>query len=585
MLRPLDARDPPEPALLKRSSGGALIAYVPKGRHELLVEGKIGGRDEIVLPVDGVLHNVLVATDNEWRVSGVDERFNATGQIRITRKDSGKPSPSGNVQRQQGRVPGFLIVERRFVLGLKWKIRTRVVRVSSNTAPVLTSFPLLPGERIVSGTVKMQRGAKGRRLAVINLPEGKRELSWVSSLDLAPRLELKALQDSLIMEKWIFQVGEMWRFSYSGIPPLLDTGQKTFDSYVPVWKPWPSETLTLTFSRPSPRKGPTLTSIRCRLTQKPGRKITVSSLDWTLRSSLGGSHTVRLPAGSKIRKFVVDGRNVTFDPEQPSVAVPLHPGNIHVQLEWIEPRGMSRRFRTTPVDLGLPLSNIRIDLEYPRDRWILMTGGPQLGPAVLFWGSVVVVLALAAVLGRISGPPMGFVGWSILGIGLMPVSIPAAFVVTGWLMAFHLRARHSERIKNLSPWLFNLIQVGLLLLTLAGASALLYAVQQGLLGSPDMRITGNGSHAGFLSWYQDRASRMPSAWAVSLSIWSYRAAMLFWALWLSFNIVRWGGWGWNAFCLEGAWKRMGWKGFFKRKGKDRNLSGEERADSASSERP
>jgi len=42
---------------------------------------------------------------------------------------------------------------------------------------------------------------------------------------------------------------------------------------------------------------------------------------------------------------------------------------------------------------------------------------------------------------------------------------------------------------------FNLAQVGLVVLTLSSLVLLFDAVQQGLLGTPDMQITGNQSTA------------------------------------------------------------------------------------------
>jgi len=44
---------------------------------------------------------------------------------------------------------------------------------------------------------------------------------------------------------------------------------------------------------------------------------------------------------------------------------------------------------------------------------------------------------------------------------------------------------------------------------------------------------------GALSWFVDRtAGASPSAGAISLSLWFYRAAMLAWALWLSLALLR-----------------------------------------------
>jgi hypothetical protein len=64
------------------------------------------------------------------------------------------------------------------------------------------------------------------------------------------------------------------------------------------------------------------------------------------------------------------------------------------------------------------------------------------------------------------------------------------------------------------------------------------------------------SPAGYeqLSWFEDRSAGVtPSAGAISISIWFYRAAMLAWALWLSFALLRWLPWAWRAYAHQGLW--------------------------------
>ncbi len=137
----------------------------------------------------------------------------------------------------------------------------------------------------------------------------------------------------------------------------------------------------------------------------------------------------------------------------------------------------------------------------------------------------------------------------------MPVSIPAAFIVSMWLICLHLRQRFKDRLGQAPAYAFNLVQAALVILTAVAIGALIFAVQQGLLGHPDMQISGNGSYSGHLAWYQDRAEAVPQAWFVSLPLWAYRCAMLLWALWLSFSLIKWLAWGWQAFSTEGAWKK------------------------------
>jgi hypothetical protein len=78
---------------------------------------------------------------------------------------------------------------------------------------------------------------------------------------------------------------------------------------------------------------------------------------------------------------------------------------------------------------------------------------------------------------------------------------------------------------------------------------LVSAIPYGLLGSPDMGVRGD------LHWFVDRtASELPQPFVISVSIWFYKLAMLLWALWLSFALLRWLPWAWRQYAIEGVWR-------------------------------
>jgi hypothetical protein len=139
-------------------------------------------------------------------------------------------------------------------------------------------------------------------------------------------------------------------------------------------------------------------------------------------------------------------------------------------------------------------------------------------------------------------------------VGLSQAEPLSALAVAGWLVLLGRRARLPEAI---SKYTFNLLQVVLGILTLVALAALFGAIQQGLLGLPDMQIGGNGSSAYELKWYQDRSpNRLPQAWMVSVPMFVYRGLMLAWALWLAFALLRWLSWAWNCFSSGGLWRRL-----------------------------
>lgn len=97
-------------------------------------------------------------------------------------------------------------------------------------------------------------------------------------------------------------------------------------------------------------------------------------------------------------------------------------------------------------------------------------------------------------------------------------------------------------------------------LALSGATVgtlciLVFAVGEGLLGSPRMFIEGNGSNAALLQWTVARVEgALPQPGWVSVSVWWYRGAMLVWALWLALALLRWLRWAWDNFSSGDLWR-------------------------------
>jgi hypothetical protein len=121
------------------------------------------------------------------------------------------------------------------------------------------------------------------------------------------------------------------------------------------------------------------------------------------------------------------------------------------------------------------------------------------------------------------------------------------------LFALHARERWGDQLEIY--WQFNLAQLALGFLSVVAIIALLASIPLGLLGSPDMQVTGNGSSDYFYRWYQDRTlGELPSAWLMTVPIWIYRVAMLAWSLWLSFALLRWLRWGWQCFGTDRLWR-------------------------------
>jgi hypothetical protein len=157
-------------------------------------------------------------------------------------------------------------------------------------------------------------------------------------------------------------------------------------------------------------------------------------------------------------------------------------------------------------------------------------------------------------LGRSRRAPLRSHEWLLLGLGLSTFSWSVLLLFVVWMFA--MRWREGFAVEGLGERKFNLLQSALILLSVAAVASLVAAIPYGLLASPDMRIAGVGQYPGQLRWFNDQAPGvLPTHWVLSLSLWWYKAAMLLWALWLAFALVRWVPIAWHALKVGGFWRK------------------------------
>ncbi|HVP28047.1 MAG TPA: hypothetical protein VMW35_02670 [Myxococcota bacterium] len=540
---------------LRRGDEGTLWIALPPGAHQIVLQGATGASDAIDLPLPLRPQRVESALLG-FTLEGVRPDGRPEGALRLVREaeaPGGPTAPPSSVGEarpgatEAPALPPFFHVERTLSLGLRWEVTTVVARATPPGVAASLAIPLLPGESV---TAEVGRVENGRIL--VNLGPGDASASWRSVLEPAPSLALASPRGVPWVETWRIDASPVWHVEATGIPPILDEAsggvrQRTY-------RPWPGESVSLAVTKPVGIEGATLTIDRSRLEASPGRRATDATLELVLRSSRGGQHAIALPDASELLEVQIDGRTQPLRLEAGRLLLPLEPRSQAVKVRWREARGASARFETPRVDLAAPSVNATVVAEMPRDRWVLFVFGPRVGPAILFWSALAVLVPLAFGLARTGLTPLGVVSWFLLGVGLTQVPVAAGAVVAGWLLALGWRGRHAAA---LGDGAFRLSQIGVVLLSLAGLAALFFAIQQGLLGLPEMQIAGNGSAAGHLVWYQDRATgELPRASVLSVPLWVYRGAMLAWALWLAVALMGWLRWGWEQLGVGGYWRRF-----------------------------
>lgn len=542
------------PPLLRHND--TIWTLLPEGIHEITIATKVP-QSQATLQMNTTInpHTVTYLLDG-WTIDGLDKNNKIDGVVNLKRV-----AKQGEQQKQEvfetGILPPFFQVERTIGLGLNWQGTTVIRRLGPPGSSATLRVPIIPGESVTSEAITIENG-----FAVINFNPSATAIYWNSVFEKTPEIILKHIKTDLWTEIYKVEPSPIWHLEYEG-PPVIH--HKEGDRWFPQWQLWPGEEVKLSITKPVGITGKTKTITTSHLEVQPGKSSTDNKLSFQLRSSQGGQHTIKLPPNTSVQKLEINGKTFPVQKDGNNLLVPVNPGKQNVLLEWRDQGGMKPAYKTPSIDLGTDSVNAQITVQLNQNRWPLFLWGPQLGPAVLYWSALLVTLLVSFALAKISFVPLKFYQWFLLCVGLSQAEIGAAALVVIWLLALGARKKVSP---DLPKGTFNFMQLCLAVLTLASLATLVAAISKGLLGSPDMWISGNNSSNYVLNWYADRTSTFPIANIISAPLYVYRVLMLAWALWISFSLLRLLRWGWDCFSTNHIWHKV------ELKRKEKNEKGE-----------
>ncbi|GLQ47055.1 hypothetical protein GCM10007862_21060 [Dyella lipolytica] len=477
-----------------------------------------------------------------WSLDGVDDGRLLGDSVtlnRIRTVADGKQAPL-----PQQTFPPYVRLTRNIVMGVDWTVINTVERIAPSDGGFSLDLPLLPGEHPLGDSARVHDGRIG-----VTFNAGESEVTWTSRLDHADTLKIEAPALGDRAEVWQLNVSPIWHVETKGVP----VGNGGYGVY---FEPLPNETLQLTVSRPKAIDGDSLAFDTVNASASVGDRATETALDLLARSTRGGEHAIVLPIGTELLDASRDDEPLSLAVKDGKLSLPILPGKHRYAIRLREPHGVGMHIATSAFALGAPSANIELNLKLPEDRWVLWTWGPGVGPAVLYWSQLVVLLLAAWLLSRYAPTPLRFHHWLLLGLGFSAFAWSAYAFVVLWLILLGLRAQHDTAVARLAGMKFNLLQAVLAAVTVLALAVLVSAVPKGLLGLPDMHVTGNGSTAWSLSWFADQAKdALPQAGVFSVSLWFYKIAMLAWALWLANALIGWLRWGFDAWTKGGYWKK------------------------------
>lgn len=523
---------------LFRDGAGVTWLDVPRGVHRAALRFSTAAADQIALAFPMPPAHLHFSGDG-WEAAGIEQGRLPNGTLELTRLSANTEIPSSGVAQ---RFEPYVVVTRELRFDLDWEVATTVQRIAPESGAFSIAVPLLAGERVTSEGFEVVAGAVQARFG-----DSDGALAWVSRLEAVDRLQLKAPALAQRAEVWKLVASPTWNVHADGVPGVHPEDDATLQQFYPL----PGESLTLTVSRPEAIAGRVVAIDQASLASRFGKRSGEHSLTLSLRATQGGQHALNLPANAEVLRVVVRGETLNLRPEKGVLRLPLRPGvnAVEVVLRINEDPGLHPRLPT--IGLGTHASNIELTMQLPVDRWVLITSGPRIGPAVLYWGELLVMLLLAFGVARSGFLSIKLHEAFLLGIGFSTVSWWSLVLFAAVLAAFAWRARWPRAGRHA---LFNLTQLALVVAALIAAGALLAALNGGLLGYPDLHVTGHSSTATNLRWFADQTDGvLPDASAWVLPMWMYRALMLAWAFWMAWFLIRIGRSVFESWTAGGAW--------------------------------
>ncbi|MCG8683303.1 MAG: hypothetical protein MI892_00375, partial [Desulfobacterales bacterium] len=265
---------------------GRLWLVIPKGIHTISMAGQVRSQGSFQLVFHLRPRHLDIKVEG-WTAEGLhaDGSFDSLIQFRRIIKSENKEKEI----LETGVLPSFARIERTLLLGMVWKVQTRVTREGDLGSGMVLDIPLLPKESITTPGIRVE-GEKAK----INFRAGQRSLFWESFLTPSDQIKLTHINTKDWAEIWKVDVSPIYHMEYSGIPVIF---HKTGDRWYPTWYPWPGESVALSITRPAGIDGQTLTIEKSLLKLEPGRTSTNAILNLSIKSSQGGRHTITLPSG------------------------------------------------------------------------------------------------------------------------------------------------------------------------------------------------------------------------------------------------------------------------------------------------
>jgi hypothetical protein len=427
-------------------------------------------------------------------------------------------------------IKPMFIISHNLYLKHTWKLQTIISPVPGSiiTQPVLVEVPIVEGEKILNSELKVENG----KVLMTNAP-----VTWESVLPVQTHWNIKASSNGYLEQVNVYAEKE-WLYDYKGVNPV---GQSRLPQYKNgnQWQLWPNDNLNLHFFHPAALEGATNAVNNYNVSVIGSANPLAYNITFDYVTSLGGRTYVTIPKGYTLDNLSVNGKVASQGIENGKVALELLSGKNNVALTLKSPEELVGLISLPKLGFDTSVTNSSYTV-LQLNKWVLLAGGANIHPAILIWGILITLSLFSIILAKTKITPYNTFAWILLLFGLSQSGLFACAVVIQTILLFGIKPYLVSK-HYLEKSSYNAYQIVLGFFTLLSISVVLYTLNQGLLNSPEVFISGIESSADKLYWYAEN-NTASSPWAIILPVWVYRVCMFLWAMWFaakSMDLIKW----------------------------------------------
>jgi hypothetical protein len=415
----------------------------------------------------------------------------------------------------------LFIVSKEIQFSNEWHIKTTVSPLPGITIikPVDILIPLISKEKILTENIKYDD--KNIAITMNNSP-----VSWESSLTSINHLTESVLDKQNYIEALSITSDSNWLYSFTGKNP------NDINTNSLKWLLWPKETITFDFEIPKVIPGDNINYSNLNIHANLTNNLFTYRHELVINTSLGGRTYFDIPKDYSLTELSINNKKINIaNPKLTKIALDLNVGLNNVVFDLNKQADWNVLTSFPQIKFDKPIYNINYSLENFDNRWLLLTGGANINPELIFISVTIFVILMSLLCSKIPSP-LTLPSWIFILFGLAQTSTSIMLCLPLLLILLLFKNQLVEYSKNHYKT-YNFYQLILMVLSLIVILSLLTTLKTGLLDNPSVWLYHQNYQ---FNWFNEHQVET-NPWFISFDSSIYHFMMFAWAIFMAYKSI------------------------------------------------